>query len=52
MLLRIVEFGKVDPTKLMTHHFKLTEIHRASEVFGNPVKEKLMKVIIESSSNS
>jgi len=34
------------PEKLITHHFKLDEIQQAYEVFGNPVKEQSMKVII------
>ncbi len=47
MLLKTVESGKLQPQKLITHHFKLSEILRAYEVFGNPKKEKAMKVIIE-----
>ena len=47
MLLKTVESGKLDPKKLITHHFKLDDILHAYEVFGNPVKEKTMKVIIE-----
>jgi alcohol dehydrogenase len=48
MLLKTVESGKIDPKKLITHHFKLTDILHAYEVFGNASKEKAMKVIIES----
>ncbi|MES2131208.1 MAG: zinc-dependent alcohol dehydrogenase family protein [Bacteroidota bacterium] len=47
MLLKTVQSGKLQPAKLITHHFKLDEILHAYEVFGNPVKEKAMKVIIE-----
>ena len=47
MLLKIVTSGKIDPTKLITHRFKLSEILRAYEVFGNASKEKALKVIIE-----
>ncbi len=47
MLLKTVSSGKIDPKKLITHHFKLDEILKAYEVFGNPAKEKAMKVIIE-----
>jgi alcohol dehydrogenase len=47
MLLKIVISGKIDPTKLITHHFKLNDILRAYEVFGNASKEKALKVIIE-----
>lgn len=47
MLLKTVESGKLQPGKLITHHFKLDEIQKAYEIFGNPAKEKAMKVIIE-----
>lgn len=47
MLLKTVTSGKVNPNKLITHHFKLNEILHAYEVFGNAAKEKAMKVIIE-----
>jgi len=47
MLLKIVMSGKIDPAKLITHHFKLDEILRAYEVFGNASKEKALKIIIE-----
>lgn len=47
MLLKTVLSGKIDPKQLITHHFKLDEILKAYEVFGNPAKEKSMKVIIE-----
>lgn len=48
VLLKTIESGKLKPEKLITHHFKLEEIEKAYEVFGNPVKEKTMKVIIAS----
>jgi len=47
MLLKTVSSGKLDPAKLITHHFKLDEIMKAYEVFGNASKEKAIKVIIE-----
>ena len=47
MLLKTVSSGKIDPNKLITHHFKLDEILKAYDVFGNAGKEKAMKVIIE-----
>ena len=47
MLLKTVSSGKIAPKKLITHHFKLKEILKAYEVFGNAGKEKAMKVIIE-----
>ena len=47
MLLKVVLSEKIDPNKLITHHFKLADIMKAYEVFGNAAKEKAMKVIIE-----
>jgi alcohol dehydrogenase len=47
MLLRTVTSGKLEPAKLITHHFKLHEILEAYKVFGNASKENAMKVIIE-----
>ena len=47
MLLKNVTSGKLEPKKLITHHFLLEDILGAYEVFGNAGKEKAMKVIIE-----
>ena len=47
MLLKTISSGKPDPKKLITHHFKMDDILKAYEVFGNASKEKAMKVIIE-----
>lgn len=46
MLLKTVSSGKIEPKKLITHHFKLDEIVQAYRVFGNAAKEKAMKVIL------
>jgi alcohol dehydrogenase len=46
MLLKTVESGKIKPEELITHRFKLEEILKAYEVFGNAAKEKAMKVIL------
>ncbi len=47
MLLKTVSSGKIEPAKLITHHFKLNDIMHAYEIFGNAAKEKAIKVIIE-----
>ena len=46
MLLKTISSGKIDPKKLITHHFKLDEILKAYEIFGNASKEKALKVIL------
>src|SRR5207342_1844810 len=45
MLFKTVQSKKIDPKKLITHHFKLEEIIEAYETFGNAAKEKALKVI-------
>jgi alcohol dehydrogenase len=47
MLLKVVLSHRIDPNKLVTHHFRLADILKAYEVFGNAGQEKAMKVIIE-----
>ena len=47
MLLKVVKAAKIDPTRLITHRFKLDAILEAYETFGNAAKTKALKVIIE-----
>ena len=46
MLFKTVMSKKVDPTLLITHRFKLDEILKAYETFGDAAKTKALKVII------
>ena len=46
MLFKTVQAGKLEPKKLITHHFKLNEIVEAYDTFGNAAKEKALKVIL------
>lgn len=46
MLLKAVSTNKLPLDKLITHHFKLSEIMDAYDVFMNASKENAMKVII------
>ncbi|HZK64502.1 MAG TPA: zinc-dependent alcohol dehydrogenase family protein [Puia sp.] len=46
MLLKTVSSGKLQPEKLITHHFKLSNIVEAYETFGHAAKEKSLKVIL------
>jgi alcohol dehydrogenase len=50
MLLKIVQSGKVQPQRLITHHFKLDEIMKAYDTFGNAAKEQALKVMMSASS--
>jgi alcohol dehydrogenase len=46
MLLKTVTAGKLEPAKLITHRFKLSNIMDAYETFGNAEREKSLKVIL------
>jgi alcohol dehydrogenase len=48
MLLKVVLSGKVEPAKLITHRFKLGDILKAYEAFGNAAKEHALKVVLTS----
>ena len=48
MLMKNVVSGKLEPRKLITHHFTLGDILQAYKVFGNAAEEKAIKVIIAS----
>ena len=47
MLLKVLGAGKIDPTRLITHRFKLSAILDAYDTFANAAKSKALKVIIE-----
>lgn len=46
MLFKIVKSGRLDPKKLITHHFTLNQILEAYDTFENAAKEKALKVIL------
>jgi alcohol dehydrogenase len=45
-LLKTVQSGRLNAGQLVTHHFKLDEMMKAYDVFGNAAKEKALKVIL------
>lgn len=47
MLLKTVQSGKIDPRKLITHHFKLDGILDAYDTFSRAASTQALKVIIE-----
>lgn len=47
MLLKTVTSKKIDPTLLISHHFKLEQILEAYDTFGNAASTKALKVIID-----
>jgi alcohol dehydrogenase len=46
MLLKTVQSKKIDPTRLITHRFRLDQILDAYETFGNASETHALKVII------
>ena len=46
MLFKTVQSKKIQPKQLITHHFKLNEIIKAYDTFGNAAREKALKVIL------
>ena len=47
MLLKIVQSGKLQPGKLITHRFALADVMKAYDTFGNAAKEGALKVILK-----
>jgi alcohol dehydrogenase len=47
MLLNILKAKRIDPTRLITHRFKLDQILEAYETFGHAAETKALKVILE-----
>lgn len=47
VLLKMVTSGKIEPTSLISHRFKLSDIQNAYETFGNAAKTGALKVILE-----
>lgn len=46
-LIKALETKKISPEKLVTHHFKLSEIEKAYEIFGQAAEHQAIKIIIE-----
>jgi alcohol dehydrogenase len=47
MLLKIVQAGKLQPAKLVTHRFALDDVMKAYDTFGDAAKEHALKVILK-----
>jgi alcohol dehydrogenase len=47
MLFKTVQSRKLDAKKLITHHFKISQILEAYDTFANAGKERALKVILE-----
>jgi alcohol dehydrogenase len=49
MLLKVVNSGKLQPGKLVTHRFKMSDIMKAYDTFGNAAQEGALKVVLSNS---
>ena len=47
MLLKIVQSGKLQPQKLVTHRFAMNDILKAYDTFGNAASEGALKVVLK-----
>lgn len=47
MLLKMVESGRLDAKKLVSHRFELSEIRKAYDTFANAAKQHAVKVVIK-----
>ena len=50
MLLKVVQSGRLLPSKLVTHRFALSDVMKAYDTFGNAAKEAALKVILKNES--
>jgi alcohol dehydrogenase len=46
MLLKVVQSGRLQPGKLVTHRFPLSDVSKAYDTFGNAAEEGTLKVIL------
>jgi alcohol dehydrogenase len=47
MLLKVVQSGKLQPRRLVTHRFALNDIVRAYDTFAHAATESALKVILK-----
>jgi alcohol dehydrogenase len=47
LLLKVIQFHKVEPKQLITHHFKFLDVLEAYDTFARAAETKALKVIIE-----
>lgn len=49
MLLKVVQSGRLEPQKLVTHRFKLSDVMNAYDIFGDAAKQRAIKVVLKAS---
>jgi alcohol dehydrogenase len=47
MLLKMIQSGKLQPQKLVTHRFAMNDIMKAYDTFGNAADDGALKVLLK-----
>jgi alcohol dehydrogenase len=47
MLLKVVQSGRLDPLRLVTHRFALADVMKAYDTFGDAAKQRVLKVVLK-----
>ncbi len=48
VLMKMIKAGKLDPTQLISHHFRLDQVVAAYEIFKNAAQEQAIKIVLSS----
>jgi len=51
MLLKMVQAGKLQPQKLVTHRFAMKDVMQAYDTFGNAADDGALKVVLRNDRN-
>jgi alcohol dehydrogenase len=46
----MIQLGRIDAKKLVSHRFQLSEIMKAYDIFENAAKEHALKVVLKNAS--
>lgn len=46
--MKMIKAGKLDPSQLISHHFRLDQIAAAYEIFKNAAQEQAIKIVLSS----
>jgi len=46
VLIKMIQAGKLDPTSLISHHFRFSDIVQAYELFKNASRDRVIKIVL------
>lgn len=52
VLIKMIQAGKLDPTSLISHHFRFSEIVQAYDLFRNAAEERAIKIVLSCGEDS